>query len=203
VTNALLLATATDGFLRYAIVHGRSGTPMPAFERQLSPRQIGDVTRFLRSQTRTVKDERPVGEVPKVFGDLVVHPRGPEPKFPALRDGRYLAVDELKKAYEAEARMVILDARPASDWLRTHIPGALPVPYYDSEKMIAQLPRDGTWIVTYCGCPHAASDQVTNMLRARGFKKTAVVDEGIFVWTERGYPVTYGSSSSGRAAKGR
>lgn len=196
IANPLLLATASDGYIRYAIEHGRSGTPMAAFGGKLSAREIDDVTRFVRSLARTVKDERPSGAVPRAISDLVIHPEGPAPAFPPLREGRYLSVDDAKKAYEAGARMVILDARPTSDWLMAHIPGALPVPYYGGqEKIVDSLPRDGTWILTYCACPHAASDHVTDMLRSKGFEKTAVLDEGFFVWAERGYPVTFGSNT--------
>ncbi len=59
--------------------------------------------------------------------------------------------------------------------------------------MTAKLPRDGTWILAYCGCPHAASGQVMDSLRAAGFPNTAVIDEGIFEWIRRGYPVTHGT----------
>ncbi len=116
------------------------------------------------------------------------------PNFPPLKDGRYVSADDVHKALAAGAKMVLLDARPTSDWLRMHIPGALPVPYYDPAKMIAQLPQDGTWVIAYCGCPHAASDRVIDMVRQKGgFDNTAVIDEGIFVWMARKYPLTFGA----------
>jgi cytochrome c oxidase cbb3-type subunit 3 len=60
--------------------------------------------------------------------------------------------------------------------------------------MSAKLPKDGTWILAYCGCPHAASGRVMDTLRAQGFPRTAVIDEGIFEWIRRGYPITYGKA---------
>jgi cytochrome c oxidase cbb3-type subunit 3 len=101
-------------------------------------------------------------------------------------------VEEVKAALQAGARMVLLDARPTSDWLKSHIPGALPVPFYEPKKMIESLPRDGTWIIAYCACPHAASGKVMDTLRAQGFSNTAVLDEGVLVWAARGYPMTLG-----------
>ena len=49
LANPQLLATATDAFLRWAVVHGRPGTPMPAFEGVLREDEIDDVVAALRS----------------------------------------------------------------------------------------------------------------------------------------------------------
>ena len=195
LNNPVFLLTASDGYLRYAIEHGRSGTPMPAFAGDLEPKSIEDLTSFLRSLARNV-DSAPRGEMPPTFDQAVIHPNGPDPNFPALREGRFIAAERVKDALARGAKLVLLDARPTSEWLNSHIPGALPVPYYDSTRMTAKLPRDGTWILTYCGCPHAASGSVMDTLRREGFPRTAVIDEGIFEWIRRGYPITYGRSAA-------
>ncbi len=193
LSNPVFLMSAPDAFLRHAIVHGRPGTPMPAFGEDLAPKAIDDVTAFLRSLTRNV-EAAPRGELPPSFDQAVIHPNGPEPEFPPLREGRYVPAEAVKDALAKGAKMVLLDARPTSEWLNSHIPGALPVPYYDPDRMTSKLPRDGTWILAYCGCPHAASGKVMDTLRAQGFPRTAVIDEGIFEWIRRGYPVTFGKS---------
>jgi cytochrome c oxidase cbb3-type subunit III len=190
--NPIFLATASDAFLHHAIVHGRPGTTMPAFGSTLKPKQIDDLTALLRSWARTAPDAV-TGEVPPAFENVVIHPDGPAPEFSPLREGRYVPVDEVHAAFQSKARMIVLDARPTSDWIKSHVPGALPVPYYDPDRMIDSLPRDGTWIISYCGCPHAASGKVMDALRAEGFENTAVMDEGIFVWMSRGYPTTTGT----------
>ncbi len=48
--HPMLLATATDGFLQYAIKEGRDGTPMISFKDSLSNEEIDAVTAFLRSR---------------------------------------------------------------------------------------------------------------------------------------------------------
>jgi len=55
------------------------------------------------------------------------------------------------------------------------------------------IPNDSTWVVAYCACPHAASGKVMNTLRRNGFKNTAILDEGILVWGQLGYPVQNGN----------
>jgi cytochrome c oxidase cbb3-type subunit 3/ubiquinol-cytochrome c reductase cytochrome c subunit len=117
-------------------------------------------------------------------------PNGPAPRF-KLREERFVAVDDVKAALEKKSRMVVLDARAVPDWVDAHIPGALPAPYYDF-KYLDALPKDGTWILAYCACPHHASGAVVDELRRRGYKNTAVIDEGILVWRQRNYPIESG-----------
>lgn len=87
--------------------------------------------------------------------------------------------------------MVILDARATSDWSTSHIAGALPFPFYNIEEMAERIPRDGTWILAYCACPHAASGHVVDELRQRRFPRTAVIDEGFPFWTAHNYPTAH------------
>jgi cytochrome c oxidase cbb3-type subunit III len=192
LNNPIFLATASDAFIRHAIESGRPNTTMPAFGSTLEASAIDDLTALIRSWARTAPDAKG-GEIPPTFEQVVIQPDGPAPSFSPLREGRYVPADELHAALQAKSKIILLDARPTSDWIKSHIPGALPVPFYDAEKMIASLPKDGTWIVAYCGCPHAASGKVMDALRAAGFPNTAVLDEGIFVWMKRGYPTTTGA----------
>jgi rhodanese-related sulfurtransferase len=75
-----------------------------------------------------------------------------------------------------------------SDWRRIHLTGAVSIPYHDL-KRLAELPRDGTWIIAYCACPHHLSGIVVDELRKRGYAHAVVLDEGINEWHRRGLPV--------------
>jgi mono/diheme cytochrome c family protein/rhodanese-related sulfurtransferase len=88
----------------------------------------------------------------------------------------------------------VLDTRVTSMWQMAHIEGSVPIPYYYElyDSLVADLPSDGTWIVTYCECPRAAAEDVNSELRDRGFKNTAVLWEGIQGWVSLGYPVSRG-----------
>ena len=191
LSNSRFLASASDAFVQHAIREGREGTEMIAFGRRLPPDQIAAVTAFIRTWAQPIEPLRPVGSVPAAIEPLL-HPDGPRPEF-QLREGRYLAADDLKAALDEKARVVLVDARPTSDWIASHIPGAVPIPYYDVSALADKLPKDGTMIVAYCACPHAASGEVVDLLREMGFPATAVLDEGFLVWTERGYPVVPGT----------
>jgi cytochrome c oxidase cbb3-type subunit 3 len=186
-------AAASDGFIRHTIEHGREGTPMAAFG-DLPSQSLDDLVSFVRTLEHAPdRPTTPGGDPPPGLEDLVINQSGEPPEF-QLRDGRYVAADAVKNALEQGRRMVILDARATSDWANGHIPGAAPFPFYDIAQMAEHLPRDGTWILAYCACPHAASGHVVDDLRGRGFEHTAVIDEGIHYWMDHGYPVEQGAA---------
>ncbi len=186
LANPAFLASATDAFLGYAIVHGRPGTKMEAWGDKLDGQHVADLVSYLRSWSGPAAAPPEHNEVPKDL-PIVINPTGGAPTFPALKEDRYLPAADVHHALEQGQRMIIIDARPPSDWLRTHIPGSISIPYYEM-KMIDQLPNDGTWILTYCACPHHASGIVLDELRKRGFKNSAVIDEGILGWQRAGFP---------------
>jgi cbb3-type cytochrome c oxidase subunit III len=191
--NPMLLATATDHFLRYAISEGRDGTPMKAFKDSLSDKEIDAVTAFLRSRASgwsIPKQDTVSIPTPENY---VLNPKSKAPKF-TLREGKYVSAEQLFKAIKDSLRIVLLDARSEVAWRQTHIPGSIPVPYYEEpENFVKNLPNDSTQIVVYCACPHAASQKVVNNLTRNGFKNTAILDEGVLVWAQLGYPVQNGN----------
>lgn len=203
------LALASDPFLRYAIVHGRPGTPMEAYKDKLTPQQIDDLVAHLRSwatvgQRPPAPEDPPVAEGPTTSparpqpppqpaaGPVVVHEKGKHPSF-TLREGRFVPAAQVAAAYKQKRRMVLVDARPSSDWLAARIPGAINVPHYDLSAL-DKIPNDGTWVLAYCACPHHASGVIVDELRKRGYRNTAVIDEGILFWRKQGYP-TEGTSA--------
>lgn len=185
--NPELLAAASPAFLQFAIVNGRPPTPMPAFQGKLSEQEITDVVSWLWSfkpalpapavQNLAVPDNLPI----------VINPKGTRPKF-TLREERFVSVEQVKNALAAKQRIVIVDARPPSDWIQFHIPGAISVPYHD-RTLLDRIPNDGTWVVAYCACPHHASGEVVDALRERKYPNTAVMDEGILFWKDHGLPL--------------
>jgi cytochrome c oxidase cbb3-type subunit 3/ubiquinol-cytochrome c reductase cytochrome c subunit len=193
--NPILLETASFGFLRWAVEMGRPPTSMVPWKGALTTAQIDDVVAYVRSMAVTPGiPARPpptvapaLGPLPPRKGPIVLNPKGRAPDF-VLKENLYVSIDQVKKAFDDKRRIVITDARAPSDWLNLHIVGAISTPFYDP-RTLDDLPNDGTWIVAYCACPHHVSGQVVDELRKRGYKHTAVVDEGIFAWQQKGYPV--------------
>jgi cytochrome c oxidase cbb3-type subunit 3/ubiquinol-cytochrome c reductase cytochrome c subunit len=185
LANATFQRLATDPYIRYAIEKGRPGTKMLAFGGVLKPQQLDDVTAYVRSlgsgQTVSQLLPPPTGKEP-----LVINPKGKDPTF-KIRDTKFVSVDEVARELAAGKKMIIIDARPPSDWMRVHITGAVSLPYHELPKLDA-VPKDVATIA-YCACPHHLSGIVIDELIKKGHKKAYVLDEGINVWHQKNYPV--------------
>lgn len=185
LANYSFLQQASDSYLAYAITHGRPGTKMEAFGGKLSGEWIAHLVAYIRSyQTGAVE----VGQLPAPTGKepLVLNPKGKSPSW-KLREDRFVADEDVFKAYKAGQKMIIIDARPPSEWMRAHIKGAVSIPYHDM-KRLDEVPKD-VWVVAYCACPHHLSGIVVDELRKRGHTKSVVLDEGINDWHRKGYPM--------------
>ena len=190
LNNPEFLAMASDEQIRIAITNGRRATPMVAYRDLLSEDTIDDLVALIRSWKRDVPRRIEEPELTD-FPEVVLNPDGPSPQF-SLREGRYVSAKQLDAAMRSGSRLIILDARPPSDWYLAHIPGAVPAPAYDPDSIIVLLPEDDTWIISYCACPHKYSDQLTDALRNAGFRNSVVLDEGVSWWQQNGYPIKYG-----------
>lgn len=186
LANLMFQSQATDPFIKHAIVHGRPGTKMVAFGGVLSDEQINDLVAYIRTlgskQDTMAMLPPPTGKEP-----LVINPKGKDPGW-KLRDDRFVAVDAVHDAYKAGRKMIIIDARPPSDWMRAHIKGAVSFPYHEVARL-RQIPKN-VWVVAYCACPHHLSGIVVDELRKLGHTKAVVLDEGVNDWHRKGYPMT-------------
>ena len=194
LANPVFLATATDAFIHHTVVNGRDGTPMRGFKGTLSDTEINNVVAFLRSRATGWTESIPTLAAPPDPTNAVLNPQA-SPAQLVERAQRFVSAKSVAAAMERGERMVLLDARPMSDWQRSHLPGALPMPFYDGiDELVPHLPNDGTPIVAYCACPHAASGRVVDALKAAGFGSARILDEGVLVWAGMGYPIALGKS---------
>jgi rhodanese-related sulfurtransferase/DNA-binding transcriptional ArsR family regulator len=88
-------------------------------------------------------------------------------------------------------KVVILDVRPAQEFVAGHIPGALSVPLGELDAALARLPKR-TEIVAYCRGPYCVlAPQAVERLRARGYQARRLAD-GLPEWRLSGLPVAIG-----------
>ena len=186
LANPVLLETASDAFLRRAIEAGRPPTSMVPWKDALPPEQIDDVVAYVRSMATPAPQPGLPPAAPRT-GPIVINAKGRAPDF-TLKEDLYVSIDQVKAALDAKRRVVIADARGPAEWSTLHIAGAISTPYYDA-KALDDIPNDGTWVLAYCACPHHLSGDVVAALRKRGYKHTAVIDEGVFAWQQKGYPI--------------
>ena len=126
----------------------------------------------------------------------IEHLTGLPPNFEMPEEGyAYISIDDVKEAYDAQARFVIIDARPTVDYNLRHITGAYSVPFYEADDHMSRFPLD-EWYVTYCACPHSESGIVAQALLDSGQTTVGIIDEGYLVWEDRGYPTTEGEEQN-------
>lgn len=191
LANPGFLAVASDAFLQHAILEGRPGTAMASFRDTLGTSEIADLVAYLRSLARPLdatRLPRPTGKEP-----LFAYPRGRAPEF-TIKNDRFVGVDQVDRALEQRRKLVIIDARPESEWMTTHITSAVSIPHYQLQRL-GEIPKDA-WVVAYCACPHHLSGVVVDSLRARGYPHAFVLDEGILEWERRGYPIVAAPGAS-------
>ena len=186
LANAQFLTSATDAFLKYAITNGRPGTKMLAFGTVLKPQQIDDVTAYIRSFLVGVTTQAELLPEPTGKEPLVLNPGGKDPAFQP-RENRFVPIDQIAVAYKAKRKMIIIDARPPSEWRRVHIKGAVSIPYHDTTRL-ADVPKD-VYVLAYCACPHHLSGEVVDALVKLGHPHAYIIDEGINEWHRRLLPV--------------
>ena len=189
ISNPEFLASASDGYLHHALVVGRAEAGMPAFGTALTPQQIDDLVVLIRSWQVDPAAQPEV--LPDVQEDqLILNPDGVEPEFELDAEGR-VSVKQVEAAYDAGARMVLLDARLPSEYLHGHISGAVSMPFYSVGEYVDWFDPD-VWVVAYCACPHAESGVAADALKDAGFTKVTVINEGYDAWVEDGYPTKEG-----------
>jgi cytochrome c oxidase cbb3-type subunit 3 len=189
-----LLATASNGFLRHAIRHGRNNTKMPAFRAKLGDPAIDDILLHLRARAATPQQTTfasPPKQGPLPLGPVPLNPKGREPKG-FKTSPETTSADVIKAELDHGARLSLLDARAPSDYMNEHIAGAVSVPFYDPDQYFSKLPKD-SWLVCYCACPHAESGQLAGKLRSAGFTKVTVLDEGLGYWRSKNYGTSKGA----------
>src|SRR5512145_1249291 len=98
----------------------------------------------------------------------------------------------LKRARSKQ--VVILDTRPASEYVAGHIPGALSIPVDDLQRRLKELTK-GKEYVAYCRGPYCIyADRAVEMLRAHGRRARRLVD-GFPEWRSAGFPVSQGTET--------
>lgn len=116
-----------------------------------------------------------------------------EPDAPEIHgDVSWAPIESIRSELLAGVPITLVDARPSSDYQQEHIAGALSMPYYDGASRWSELLPFERNIVTYCGCPHAESGYLAQVLSSKGFIAVRGLDEGFFEWRARGYPTVTG-----------
>jgi ArsR family transcriptional regulator len=97
--------------------------------------------------------------------------------------------DYLKWLIDSRQPVVVVDLRPASEFRRGHLPGAVSVPLAELERRFGEIPTS-PMVVLYCRCPLEEAAGAYHVLEAKGYANHVVLQEGYDGWIKRRYPVT-------------
>jgi rhodanese-related sulfurtransferase len=93
-----------------------------------------------------------------------------------------------------DEQVVVLDVRPAEEYLVGHLPHARSLPVTELEARLAELPADKE-IVAYCRGPYCVfADEAVALLRQRGYRASRLY-EGLPDWQLLGLPIEAGKET--------
>jgi rhodanese-related sulfurtransferase len=102
---------------------------------------------------------------------------------------RRMTIDELKARINSTKPYILADARDVDAYDDAHIPGAIPIPADEVDRLTDTYDRNLD-VITYCGsyqCP--ASTMAAKEFIKKGFSHVWDYKGGIQEWTEDGNPV--------------
>jgi rhodanese-related sulfurtransferase len=103
---------------------------------------------------------------------------------------------ELAERLERDPPPVVLDVRPAAEFVAGHIPGAVSVPPDELVARVRRLPSDAD-VVAYCrGSFCIFADDAVRALRGRDGGRAARLEEGFPEWRRAGLPVAVGDATT-------
>jgi DNA-binding transcriptional ArsR family regulator/rhodanese-related sulfurtransferase len=110
-------------------------------------------------------------------------------------DAELVHMEELLKRARSR-RVVILDTRPASEYIAGHIAGAISVPVGELQRRLQELTKDKEY-VAYCRGPYCVyADRAVELLRAKG-RCARRMRDGFPEWRAAGLPVISGLQPGG------
>jgi DNA-binding transcriptional ArsR family regulator/rhodanese-related sulfurtransferase len=93
--------------------------------------------------------------------------------------------------------VIVLDARPSSEYEAGHIAGAISVPIDELQERLRSLPRDKEY-VAYCRGPYCVyADRAVELL-TKSRRRARRLMEGFPEWRQAGFPITFVDSPTRR-----
>jgi rhodanese-related sulfurtransferase len=97
-------------------------------------------------------------------------------------------VHEVKKRLDAGEEFLLVDTREESEWVRSHLPGAMHLSKGIIERDIERaVPDKSAPVVLYCGGGFRSALAADN-LQKMGYTNVASMDGGWRGWCQNGYP---------------
>ena len=98
--------------------------------------------------------------------------------------------ERVKKLLEGGEKILLVDLRPAGDFQKARLPGAISIPISELQKRHQEIPKSGR-VILYCACPPGGVDESYSYLalRGKGYRNVSVLEDGFSGWAQRKFPV--------------
>jgi rhodanese-related sulfurtransferase/DNA-binding transcriptional ArsR family regulator len=147
--------------------------------------RLADPAVFELSKALRTVAERRLAELERIVRD----------HFGERSDAEAVSMEQLLERSRS-GKVVVLDARPVTEYAAGHIAGAISVPIDELNERLARLPK-GKEYVAYCRGPYCAyADRAVAILRASG-RRARRLAQGFPEWKAAGFPVESESSGGG------
>jgi rhodanese-related sulfurtransferase len=101
-------------------------------------------------------------------------------------------IDEVKAMLDRKDKVLLVDVREESEYVKDHLPGAIHLGKGIIERDIEErVPELSTPLVLYCGGGYRSALAADN-LQKMGYTSVLSMDGGIRGWREQGFPLTMG-----------
>lgn len=102
---------------------------------------------------------------------------------------KVICVDDLKKLYDTQPHLCIIDVREQHEWDDMHIPRAMHIPKDEILSQIPdKIPQRDTALYIHCR-GGTRSLTAAHCLYETGYENVYSVEGGIMEWADRGYPI--------------
>ena len=116
--------------------------------------------------------------------------------FADRSDAEAVRMTDLLKRSKSRS-VIVLDTRPASEYVAGHIAGAISVPVDELQRRLRQLPKNKEY-VAYCRGPYCVyADRAVEILQASGRRARRLI-EGFPAWQVAGFPIETGTQEDAR-----
>lgn len=104
-----------------------------------------------------------------------------------------VSLDALQRRL-ADGLVTLIDVRPADEFAKGHVPGALNLPLSDLERRLGELPADAQ-VVAYCRGPWCVLAFEAVALLRRAGRDARRLDGGLPEWRRAGFDVATGAGA--------
>jgi rhodanese-related sulfurtransferase len=101
-----------------------------------------------------------------------------------------IPAERVKQLLDVGEKILLVDLRPAGDFQKARLPGAISIPISELQKRHQEIPKSGR-VILYCACPPGGVDESYSYLalQGKGYRNVSVLEDGFSGWAQRKFPV--------------